>query len=64
MKEYKIEIEFDEKGNIKAETFGMQGTVCAEELDEILKGISGKRNSTNTADYYKKRNVKQTIRRS
>ena len=64
MKEYKIEIEVDEKGNIIAETFGMQGKVCAKELDKILQGINGEREVKNTGDYYKSQSTKQTIRRS
>ena len=64
MKEYKIEIELDEKGNIKAETFGMEGSVCAEELDKMLKDIQGERQIENAPDYYKSQNTKQTVRRS
>ena len=63
MKEYKIEIEVDEKGNIIAETKGMQGKVCASELDKILKGISGDQEVKNTDDYYKTQPTKQTIKR-
>lgn len=63
MKEYKIEIIIDEKGNIIAETKGMQGKVCATELDKILSGISGEREVKNTGDYYKSIPAKQTINR-
>ena len=63
MKEYKIEIEVDDKGNIAAETFGMKGKICAEQLDKILQGIQGDRQITNTPDYYKSQPAKQTVRR-
>ena len=64
MKEHRIEIEFDDEGNIKAETFGMEGAICADELDKVLKGIKGERKVENTPDYYKSQTSKQTIRRS
>lgn len=63
MKEYKIEVAVDEKGNLTAETFGMQGKICAEELDQILAGIEGEREVKNSGDYYKSPSVKQTVRR-
>lgn len=64
MKEYKIEIEFDDEGNIKAETFGMEGSICADELDKVLKGIKGERKVENTPDYYKSQATRQSVRRS
>jgi hypothetical protein len=33
MKEYNVIVEIDEDGNIKAETKGMNGKVCINELD-------------------------------
>ena len=63
MKEYKIEIEIDEKGNLKAETKGMQGKICAEELDKVLKDIPGEQKIKNTPDYYKRQTRTQTIKR-
>lgn len=63
MKEYKIEIEIDEKGNISAETFGMQGNICEKELDKILEDVKGEQEIQNTDDYYKKQQSKQTIKR-
>jgi len=35
MQEFKIEIEIDENGNIKAETKGMKGTLCISELEKV-----------------------------
>ena len=63
MKEYVIEITIDENGDTFAETKGMQGKVCAKELDAVLEGISGERDIKNTSDYYKTPKSKQTITR-
>ena len=54
MKEYNITIEIDEDGNIRAESKGMQGEVCVEELDEILKGLDGEQEFKNKPEFYKK----------
>jgi hypothetical protein len=54
MQEYKIEIEIDEDGNIKAETKGMVGEVCIGELDDILSGLDGEQSSKNKPEFYQK----------
>ena len=54
MQEYNVIIEIDEDGNIKAETKGMQGTVCVEELENILQGLDGEKNKKNKPEYYQK----------
>lgn len=54
MKEYKIEIEIDEDGNIRAETKGMEGEICIEELDQILDGLTGERKEKKKPEFYKK----------
>lgn len=36
----KIIIQLDDKGGITAETFGMKGAECIEELDKLMKGIA------------------------
>ena len=59
MKEYNVIVEIDEDGNIKAETKGMNGKVCINELDEILEGLVGERNFKNKPEYYKKEQVIQ-----
>ena len=64
MKEYEIEIEIDEEGNINAETKGILGESCVGELDTILKGIEGERDESKTSDYYKKGSAKTTNRLS
>ncbi|MGR3913474.1 MAG: hypothetical protein OD918_02940 [Gammaproteobacteria bacterium] len=63
MKEHVIEVSIDEKGNIVAETKGMAGKICAQELDAVLDGIPGERVVENTADFYKEVKPKQTITR-
>ena len=60
MKEYTIEVIIDADGNLRAETGGIVGPTCVEELDRILAGLEGERKATNTGDYYKK--SQQTVR--
>lgn len=62
MKEYKIEIEIDEEGNIRAETKGMEGEICVEELDEILQGLDGERKEKKKPEFYKKVTQTSTIK--
>lgn len=40
MAEKKIIIQVDDKGNINAETFGMTGAGCIDELDKLMKDIA------------------------
>ncbi len=62
MQEYNITIEIDEDGNIKAETKGMKGEVCIDELEEILKGLEGEQTFKNKPEFYQKGvNQKQTL---
>ena len=39
MKEFNVEIEIDENGNIIADAKGFHGKVCEKELDELLQGL-------------------------
>ncbi len=57
MQEYNVTIEIDEDGNIRAETKGMKGEVCVDELDAILKGLEGEQSTKNKPEFYEK-NVK------
>jgi len=62
MQEYNVVIEIDEDGNIQAETKGMKGEVCVNELDEILKGLEGEQNFKNKPEFYQKDNkVKKSL---
>ena len=60
MKEYKIEVEIDENGNIKAETKGMEGKVCVDELDQILAGLGEITEDKKKPEYYKQQKVTKT----
>lgn len=40
MTEKKIVIKIDDKGSINAETFGMVGTECIDELDRLMKDVA------------------------
>jgi len=55
MQEFKINIEIDEDGNIKAETKGMKGEVCVDELENILKGLEGEQTYKNKPEFYQNR---------
>ena len=61
MKEISVEIVIDENGQLHAETKGMQGKICADELDGVLDGVVGGRDVKNTGDYYKQPRTKQTV---
>lgn len=54
MEEYKVEIEIDENGNIKAETKGMKGDTCISELEDILAGLEGEQSHKNKPEFYQK----------
>lgn len=53
MAEKKIVIDIDDKGAIKAETFGMQGTECLEELDRLLKDLALQTETTKKPEFFK-----------
>ena len=53
MAEKKIVIQIDEKGAINAETFGMTGPSCVDELDKLMKDIAlSGGTSTKKDDYF------------
>jgi len=55
MKEFKVEIEIDENGNIKAETKGIEGEVCIDELENILADLEGEQKYKNKPEFYLKK---------
>lgn len=57
MKEFTIEIDIDENGNIRAETKGMDGEICITELDDVLEGLEGERSDNYKPEFYKKTNL-------
>jgi len=61
MQEFNVEIEIDEDGNIKAETKGMKGDVCIDELEEILAGLEGEQSFKNKPEFYQKNRNNKNI---
>ena len=55
MEEKKIIVEIDNKGNLKAETFGMQGTECLDELDKLLKDIARNGTTITKREFYEQK---------
>ena len=53
MAEKKIVIDIDNKGSIKAETFGMNGTECLAELDKILKDLALETTTVKKDEFFK-----------
>lgn len=53
MKDKKIVINIDDKGAINAETFGMEGIECLEELDKLLKDLALETTTTKKEDFFK-----------
>ncbi len=64
MKEFNIEIEIDNDGNIKAETKGMKGDICINELEEILAGLEGEQGFKNKPEFYQKSSKTQVVSKS
>ncbi len=53
MADKKIVVDIDNKGNIKAETFGMEGTACLAELDKLLKDLALETETTKKPEFFK-----------
>lgn len=53
MSEKKIVIDISDKGEIKAETYGMQGTECLNELDKLLKDLALENNIVKKDEFFK-----------
>lgn len=51
----KIVINIDEMGNIDAETFGMFGTECIDEIDKLMKDIALAGTHKKKAEYYQQK---------
>lgn len=61
MADKKIVIDINDKGEIKAETFGMQGVECLNELDKLLKDLALKNNVVKKDEYFKEGTTSQNI---
>lgn len=64
MKEYKIKVEIDKAGKISAETFGIEGVECVDELTELLQEIGEVEKIKKKPEYYKKVGVKNTLKQN
>ena len=53
MAEKKIIIDINEKGEINAETFGMQGVECLNELDKLMKDLALETTVTKKDEFFK-----------
>ena len=62
MKEYKIKVDIDETGKISAETFGIEGIECVDELSELLKELGNIEKIKKKPEYYKKVALKNSIK--
>ena len=54
MKEFNVEIEIDENGNIIANAKGFHGKVCEKELDELLQGLDNYSEDKKKPEYFAK----------
>lgn len=57
MAEQKIEIKIDENGKITAETFGIKGELCIEELQKLLEGIADVESIKKTDEFYQQQEM-------
>lgn len=60
MAEVIITIEIDENGKIKAETQGIKGELCLEELQKLLEGAGEVVSVTKTDEFYQKQSINVT----
>ena len=58
MAEQTITITIDENGKIKAETSGIKGEICLDELQDLLEEQGDLSSISKTDEYYQKQNVK------
>lgn len=61
MAEKKIVIDIDEKGNIHAETFGMVGTECIDEIEKLMKDVAMHGERVKKPEFYKQRTTENNI---
>jgi len=53
MEDKKIVVNIDSDGNIKAETFGMEGVGCVEELTKLMRDVATNTSSEHKPEFYK-----------
>ena len=57
MIEKRIAIDIDKDGKLHAETFGMVGTECIDELDKLLKGLALATEYKKKEEYYGQKTI-------
>lgn len=63
MEEKKIIVQIDESGSVNAETFGIYGVECIEEIDKLMKDIALAGSYHKKSEFYEqKTSITQTIR--
>ncbi len=60
MNEEKIVIEIGENGDIKAETFGMEGATCMDELSKLMRNLATVVDVDNKPEFYENKMVTKT----
>ena len=55
MAEKKIIIDIDAQGGINAETFGLVGTECIDELDKLMKNMAMTGTTIKKPEFYEQR---------
>lgn len=53
MKENKIIVKINENGEIEAETFGMEGVDCVDELNRLMRDVATVTSNIKKPEYYK-----------
>ena len=55
MEEKKIVIQIGEDGSLNAETFGMYGTECIDEIDKLMKDIARAGTHHKKSEFYEQK---------
>lgn len=61
MEEKKIVIQIGEDGSLNAETFGMYGTECIDEIDKLMKDIALAGTHHKKPEFYEQKTTDQRI---
>ena len=61
MEEKKIVIQIGEDGSLNAETFGMYGTECIDEIDKLMKDIARARTHRKKREFYEQKRTNTQI---
>lgn len=63
MEEKKIVIQIGDDGSLQAETFGMYGTECIDEIDKLMKDIALSGSHHKKKEFYEQKAVtSQTVK--